>query len=300
MTVRTIVETVYARKRAVVFFRGVFVTITGAAILFARYGFNEGSNMQEIQTEMVQFLGDTGMFMLILVPILLVVVIDGLVFWTEGRNAKLPTKMAFSLLTAFDRAVSAKTERFHGYRHKSNEDVFLAITQPSKQIKVLMEHLYYVFRSLTGDENIKLVLAKVSDNNLSGDLVNAPQDAIPSISDIELNSGTFLSHVLNQGKSVVITSLAKEKLRQEKNRSSKKKFLFLGEESELIGGIAGFPIRRFKNHKTSIYILSIRSEVYRLDKRFLKQSRLIVEKFERRIQLENELERIRLKKGAQA
>ncbi len=92
----------------------------------------------------------------------------------------IPTnQVAQSLLVAFDRAVAVKSERFYSYRHEPAKDVFLAITQPDAQIKALVSELYNVFREMTGDRDVKLVLARVENDLLSGKLYNAPSDAIP-------------------------------------------------------------------------------------------------------------------------
>ncbi len=295
---RRFLQWVCSRKRPILMWRGFLVALAGATLMLVRYQFDASSKWAQYQSKITDVLGDVGVVALIFLPLGIIILVDSVVYFAEKSDLRMPSRIAFALLTAFDRVVSTKAERFYEYRHQDDKDVFLAITQPEAQIKELLKQLYLVLRTATEDDDIKLVLARVSDGKLSGKLYNAPEDAIPSISDSDLNSGTFLSWVLSSGKATYITDLKKEKAHQQKHPKKKKHFLFLGEDDEERGGIAGFPVKRLRNRKTPIYVLSIRSEDCRIDKKYVARTKIIVEKFERRIQLENELDEIRRTKEA--
>lgn len=291
-----------ARRRLVRFVRKWFGWITilknlilaviGGLFCFVELSLDASSRAAKAQTWLRDQMGDGGILALLAIPIVVVIVTDVLQYLSPKLVDKYPEGSSFSMLVAFARVVTAKTERFAKYRHTQGEDAFLGITQPWLQIRALVQELYLTLQKVTRDEDLKVVLAKCEDGKLST-LYNAPPDAIPSISDTDLNCDTFLSYVAGLNKRFAIRDLGKEKRYQEKFPTKPKRFLFLGEDGEEDGGIAGFPLRRFKKDSI-IYVLSLRSEeVVDFTNDTLRTLESIVKEFERRIQLEYELERIR-------
>jgi len=216
----------------------------------------------------------------------------------EDRNLpKVQELMA--LLTALDRVVGIKMERFGKYSKSVTADIggdtaFRAITKPDAQIDYLIKNLFILLTSLTKDETLKIVLARMENTRPINWTSFMPDDVHPddSILRNEKEQSLF-SHCAKAKNPIIISDIA--------NHLEKAKKLILYLRSDLPGENEGsiicFPVHHDHSGKV-IYCLSIKSQKpHLICERFNKKYGFMVQEFIKRINLEHSLEIIKERAG---
>lgn len=239
-----------------------------------------------IKEPLVGFFSGLPYFLLLFSPIGLVFLSDFWQYWANSDVERIPNAGLQAVLRAFNEIVNVKLKRFKQAVQAHNTPLCLEATKPEEQIKTILMHLHNTLRFLTNNEELKIVLAEVKDNKLSGTYYTAPAGHDPGFLKQDLNNDTFFDLVLRENKFQCHENL--EKLFESNKKKKYYKF-----KNGLIdkGSIVGFPVLDTNLH--ICYVLTIKSDDTDLKKTFNQKYKGILEMFYKRLLLESTLISIR-------
>lgn len=206
-----------------------------------------------------------------------------------------------ALLSALDRVVGLKLERFGNYSKTVDSSVagntaFHEITKPKVQIDYLIHNLFILLATMKKDDSLKIVLARM-ENGLPVEWVSfMPDDAHPDDAILECKQRKSLfSHCAKNKHPIVIPDIKKH---LESVPKEQQHFLPSDLPGENEGSIACFPILHDHSGSAIIYTLSIKSQKRKvIGESFKAKYGFMVNKFITRIKLEYSLNIIKARVG---
>jgi hypothetical protein len=221
-------------------------------------------------------------------------ILGGLLSSFRDRNF-LKTYDLLALLRSVDRVVGLKLERFGDYCRNmpsvvAASRVFYDITQPEKQIDYLVKNLYTLLVSLTKDDTLKLVLARMENDTPIRWQSFMPDDVHPD--DAILNGKqkkSLFSHCARRKEPLVIPDIGAHL----KGKPATYQYLPSDLPGENQGSIVCYPLRHDHTGKV-VFALSLKSDrVNFIGHNFERKYTPIVKEFIKRINLEHSLELIK-------
>lgn len=231
-------------------------------------------------------------FALLWAPSIINVIFDLLNYIRKSREKESHPEAAKVILASFNEIVALKLQRFSDCCLQKHDDPFIKITQPEDQIREIVKQLHATLSSILEISDIKVVLATVEGNSLTGKMVFAPNSASPGLKKDDIKGGTFFHSVISSKKAISIDSLMAFYKRRTKTKKSVNgvNYKFQNNEPEE-GSIVGLPI--ISRDGTIAYILTIKSEKLIFGKKFIKAFKNYLEMYKMRILLESALYRIK-------
>jgi hypothetical protein len=215
------------------------------------------------------------------------------------------------LLKTFDHIVASKSSRFQRAVDRlagkkpfpqcakdpekpCGRELFLDITKPEEQIKLIMEGVWQYFFVCQHDANveIKVALARMGNKHIEEFLCFYPSDKGPrsDVSELQKPRATF-SQAKASGKLVIVESTLQE---GKKSDSMKNKcYVSTAQTGDEDGSLLCFPVRDNASRAVP-FVISVHASLPRYFKKAATDSyRIPLEKFANRIALEANLERIK-------
>jgi hypothetical protein len=217
----------------------------------------------------------------------------------QDRN-HLKAYELMALLSALDRVVGFKLERFGKYSKGVTASVagntaFREITKPEDQIDYLIRNLFMLLATLTKDETLKIVLARM-ENDLPVEWVSfMPDDVHPDDGVLQCKQRKSLfSHCAKKKHPVVIPDIEHHLEHLPKDQQH---YLASDLPGENEGSIVCFPI--LHDHSGNvIYALSVKSQKRKvIGESFKRKYGFMVKEFITRIKLEYSLSIIKSRAG---
>lgn len=227
---------------------------------------------------------------------MLIQITDGVINMFNDRYI-LQTYELTAFVSAVDRIVGSKLGRFEKYSTKTLSEVhsitdskaFQDITQPDSQIENIIRNLFMLFVTLTKDDSLHIVLAKMESGAPVSWIKFMPDDKFPDNSILQRDRDKCLfSHCARKKQAIVIPDIEKHLATE-----SKKFFVPTEPNSSNAGSIICYPII---NEQTGVVMaaLSLKSnKPFVFHDYFDKKYSYMITSFIKRIRLEMALQTIK-------
>ena len=251
-------------------------------------------------------------YLTVLMAILPLIVLPG-TYVAHRMREELPLseRDLMLLLKTFDHIVASKSSRFRRAVDRltgekrfpqcakdparpCGRELFLDITKPEEQIRLITEGVWQYFFICQHDANveIKVALARMGSRHIEEFLCFYPSDKGPrsDVSELQKPKSAF-SQAKASGQLVIVESTLREGQKSDSIRN--KCYVSTSRTADEDGSLLCFPVRDSANRDVP-FVISVHASLPRYFKKAARDSyRIPLEKFANRIALEANLQRIK-------